>query len=58
MEKVDDAELVVQRIAALDLGKAGPEADAGAARLRHDHRPTLEMVVWLRHWGTHNVSLV
>ena len=50
MEEVEDVELVVQRIAALDLGKAGLEAcvrvpqpqparpaDAGAPGLRHHH---------------------
>ena len=50
MEEVEDVELVVARIAALDLGKAGLEAcvrvpkpppgaraDAGAARLWHHH---------------------
>ena len=58
MEEVEDAELVVDRVAALDLGKTGLEAclrvpspnrarqaDAGAARLRAPPRPQLlEMV--------------
>src|SRR3981189_1413643 len=64
MEEVDDAELVVERIAALDLGKAGLEA---CVRVPSPHRPgrrmqelrgygtttaqLLEMVAWLRHWG-------
>ena len=63
MEEVDDAELVVERIAALDLGKAGLEA---CVRVPHPHRPgrrmqelrgygtttaqLLEMAAWLRHW--------
>ena len=51
MDDVDDAELLVERVAALDLGKAVLEAcvrvphpqrpgrpNAGAARLRYDHR--------------------
>jgi len=29
MDEVDDADLVVERVAALDLGKAGLEACAG-----------------------------
>ena len=64
MEEVDDAEMVVERIAALDLGKAGLEA---CVRVPSPHRPgrrmqelrgygtttaqLLEMVAWLRHWG-------
>jgi transposase len=64
MEEVDDAELVVERIAALDLGKAGLEA---CVRVPSPHRPgrrmqelrgygtttaqLLEMVAWLRQWG-------
>src|SRR3954464_10669838 len=63
MEEVDDAELVVERITALDLGKAGLEA---CVRVPHTHRPgrrmqelrgygtstaqLLEMVAWLREW--------
>ena len=51
MDEVDDADLVVERVAALDLGKAGLEACVRvpnpqrpgrrmqeAARLRHQHR--------------------
>ena len=40
MEEVDDAELVVERIAALDLGKAGLEA---CVRVPHTHRPGRRM---------------
>ena len=69
MEEVDDAELVVERIAALDLGKAGLEA---CVRIPHAHRPgrrmqelrsygttaqLLEMVGWLRHWGVERVVM-
>ena len=70
MEEVDDAELVVERIAALDLGKAGLEA---CVRIPHDQRPgrrmqelrgygtttaqLLEMVAWLRHWGVQRVVM-
>jgi hypothetical protein len=70
MEEVDDAELVVERIAALDLGKAGLEA---CVRVPHTHRPgrrmqelrgygtttaqLLEMVAWLRHWGVQRVVM-
>ena len=49
MDAVDDVELLVERVAALDLGKAvlegagaaptaARQANAGVARLRHDHR--------------------
>src|SRR6187431_2591090 len=64
MKEVDDAELVVARIAALDLGKAGLEA---CVRVPSPQRPgrrmqelrgygtttaqLLEMVAWLRQWG-------
>ena len=64
MEEVDDAELVVERIAALDLGKAGLEA---CVRVPSPHRPgrrmqelrgygtttaqLMEMVAWLRYWA-------
>jgi hypothetical protein len=60
MEEVDYAELVVERVAALDLGKAGLEA---CVRVPHPQRPgrrmqelhgydtttaqLLEMVAWL-----------
>ena len=69
MEEVDDAELVVERIAALDLGKAGLEA---CVRIPHEQRPgrrmqelrsygttaqLLEMVGWLRHWGVERVVM-
>jgi transposase len=70
MEEVDDAELVVERIAALDLGKAGLEA---CVRIPHEQRPgrrmqelrsygtttaqLLEMVGWLRHWGVQRVVM-
>ena len=64
MEEVDEADLVVERIAALDLGKAGLEA---CVRVPSPHRASrrmqelrgygttttqlLEMVAWLRQWG-------
>ena len=70
MEEVDDAELVVERIAALDLGKAGLEA---CVRVPHTHRPgrrmqelrgygtttaqLMEMVAWLRHWAVQRVVM-
>jgi len=70
MEEVDDAELVVERIAALDLGKAGLEA---CVRVPSPHRPgrrmqelrsygtttaqLLEMVAWLRQWGVQRVVM-
>ena len=69
MEEVDDAELVVQRVAALDLGKAGLEA---CVRIPHEQRPgrrmqelrsygttaqLLEMVGWLRQWGIERVVM-
>jgi hypothetical protein len=52
MEEADDADLVVERVAALDLGKAGLEACVRVPnpqrpgrrmqeRLRHDHRTTV-----------------
>ena len=40
MEEVDDAELVVERVAALDLGKAGLEA---CVRVPHPQRPGRRM---------------
>jgi transposase len=40
MEEVDDIELVVERIAALDLGKAGLEA---CVRVAHPQRPGRRM---------------
>jgi len=70
MEEVDDAELVVERVAALDLGKAGLEA---CVRVPHTHRPgrrmqelrgygtttaqLLEMVAWLRQWHVQRVVM-
>ena len=70
MEEVDDAELVVERIAALDLGKAVLEA---CVRVPHTHRPgrrmqelrgygtstaqLLEMVAWLRQWHVQRVVM-
>lgn len=63
MDEVDDADLVVERVAALDLGKAGLEA---CVRVPHPQRPgrrmqelrgyatttaqLLAMPAWLRHW--------
>jgi transposase len=70
MEEVDDAELVVERVAALDLGKAGLEA---CVRVPHAQRPgrrmqelrgygtttaqLLEMVAWLRQWRVQRVVM-
>ncbi len=70
MEEVDEVELVVERIAALDLGKAGLEA---CVRVPSPNRPgrrmqelrgygtttaqLLEMVAWLRHWGVQRVVM-
>jgi transposase len=70
MEEVDDAELVVERIAALDLGKAGLEA---CVWVPHTYRPgrrmqelrgygtttaqLLEMTGWLRQWGVQRVVM-
>src|SRR6202008_2930964 len=64
MEEVDEVELVVQRVAALDLGKATLEA---CMRMPHPSKPgrrmqeirgyatttaaLLEMAVWVRQWG-------
>jgi len=63
MDEVDDVELLVERVAALDLGKAVLEA---CVRVPHPQRPgrrmqelrgygtttaqLLAMVAWLRHW--------
>ena len=68
MEEVDDADLVVERVAALDLGKAGLEA---CVRVPNPQRPgermqelrgygtttaqLLEMAAWLRRWGVQRV---
>jgi len=70
MEEVDDVELVVERIAALDLGKAGLEA---CVRVPRPQRPgrrmqelrgygtttaqLLEMAAWLRRWGVQRVVM-
>ena len=70
MKEVDDAELVVERIAALDLGKAGLEA---CVRVPSPNRPgrrmqelrghgtttaqLLEMVAGLRQWGVQRVVM-
>jgi transposase len=70
MDEVDDIDLVVQRVAALDLGKAGLQA---CVRVPHPHRPgrrmqevrsyatttaqLLEMVTWLRHWQVQRVVM-
>jgi transposase len=70
MEQVDDVDLLVQRVAALDLGKAGLQA---CVRVPHPHRPgrrmqevrsyatttaqLLEMVAWLRQWQVQRVVM-
>jgi transposase len=70
MEQVDDVDLVVQRVAALDLGKAGLQA---CVRVPYPHRPgrrmqevrsyatttaqLLEMVAWLRQWQVQRVVM-
>jgi len=70
MEEVEDTERVVERIAALDLGKAGLEA---CVRVPSPNRPgrrmqelrgyatttaqLLEMVAWLRQWGVQRVVM-
>jgi transposase len=70
MEEVDDIELVVERIAALDLGKAGLQA---CVRVPHSQQPRrrmqelrgyatttaalLEMMAWLRQWGVQRVVM-
>ena len=70
MEEVDDAELVVERVAALDLGKAGLEA---CVRVPHPQRPgrrmqelrgygtttaqLLELAAWLRQWRVQRVVM-
>ena len=66
MDEVDDADLVVERVAALDLGTAGLEA---CVRVPNPQRPgrrmqelrgyatttaqLLAMAGWLRHWHGH-----
>jgi transposase len=70
MEEVDEAELLVERIAALDLGKAALEA---CVRVPHEQRAgrrmqelrgyatttaqLLEMAVWLRQWQVQRVVM-
>jgi hypothetical protein len=41
MEEVDDAELVVERVAALDLGKAGSSPNDWSGNCRPARRPSL-----------------
>jgi transposase len=70
MEEVDEVELVVDRVAALDLGKAGLEACVRVPPLGKPGRrmqeirgyatttaALLEMAVWLRHWGVERVVM-
>ena len=68
MDEVDDADLVVERVAALDLGKAGLQA---CVRVPNPQRPgrrmqelrgyatttaqLLAMAGWLRHWHVQRV---
>ena len=70
MDEVDDVELLVERVAALDLGKAVLEA---CVRVPHPQRPgrrmqelrdygtttaqLLAMVAWLRHWHVQRVVM-
>jgi len=70
MEEIDDADLVVERVAALDLGKAGLDA---CVRVPHTHHPgrrmqelrsygtttaqLLELAAWLRHWHVQRVVM-
>jgi len=70
MDEVDDADLVVQRVAALDLGKAGLEA---CVRVPNPRRPgrrmqelrgyatttaqLLAMAAWLRQWQVQRVVM-
>ena len=70
MEEIDDVELVVERIAALDLGKTGLEA---CVRVPSPNRPgrrmqelrgygtttaqLLEMVAWLQQWRVQRVVM-
>ena len=70
MEEVDDAESMVERIAALDLGKAAPEA---CVRVPHEQRAgrrmqevrgcatstaqLLKMTAWLRQWQVQRVVM-
>ena len=68
MDEVDDVDLVVERAAALDLGKwlwrsacapraAARPADAGAARLGTTTAQLLAMVGWLRLWRVQRVVM-
>src|SRR5258707_7635289 len=70
MEEVDDADLVVERVASLDLGRAGLEAcvrvpsaqrpGRGMQELRGYATTTaqlLAMVGWLRHWHVQRVVM-
>ena len=70
MEEVDDVELVVQRIAALDLGKASlvayvrvPHASRPGRRMQEVREyPTttaelLNMAVWFRQWKVSRVVM-
>jgi len=70
MEEIDDTDLVVERVAALDLGKAGLDA---CVRVPHTHHPgrrmqelrsygtttaqLLELAAWLRHWHVQRVVM-
>ena len=70
MDEVDGADLVVERVAALDLGKAGLEA---CVRVPHPQRPGRRMqelrgygtttaqlwamAAWLRHWHVQRVVM-
>ena len=70
MEEVDDRELVVERVAALDLGKAGLEAcvpvphptwPGRSMQELRGHGITIaqlvEMATWLRHWHVARVVI-
>ena len=54
MDEVDDADLVVERVAALDLGKAGLEA---CVRVPNPQRPGRRMQE-LRGYGTSTAQLL
>jgi transposase len=54
MDEVDDADLVVERVAALDLGKAGLEA---CVRVPHPQRPGRRMQE-LRGYGASTAQLL
>ena len=69
MEEVDEVELVVQRVAALDLGKATwrracgcrTQVSRGGGCRRSGAATTtaalLEMAIWLRQWGIERVVM-